>query len=161
MPHKHYSQHGIFHVITKTRNDYGWCTGKNIPEIIIDNIRQTRDEHGAKVFAFCLLSNHLHLLFSPGEKGLSKFMQSFKSNSTKDVMEYCRTRSDAASLLRKVGWQKGYYDERMKSNRQYYTAISYVRGNAARHRLVASAYAWPWTSLHFSELIDVPELWPD
>lgn len=85
MSQRHIVQEGLFHVTTNTKGRAPWCTWPGVPEIIIDNLMMTRNVHGAKVYAFCVLPNHVHLIVMPGPNGLSAFMHSFKRNSSKDV----------------------------------------------------------------------------
>ncbi len=153
MPQIHYEQFGTFHAITNTANGIAWCTNPRVPECIIDHLCQARDLYEARLHAFCILPDHLHLILSPGPKGLSRFMQAFKSNSTKYL------RKQIPGLFDQIGWKKGFYDERIRGNRQQSAAFTYVQGNAMKHGLVSGIQDWPWTSLHFPELIDPLELW--
>lgn len=185
MPQKHDVQHGMFHVTTCTQDNIPWCTWSGIPENIISNLFKTRDLAQARVYGFCLISNHVHLVVSPGERGLSSFMQSFKSNATKDVRSFLQQylhpsprRGVSAAVnvdqrqpkpwvsavgniddVRNIGWQKSYYDERIRTSRQYTAAMNYVIRNAAKHRLVDRAEDWPWTSLHYQDKLDPMEIW--
>ena len=85
LPQKHYVQSGILHITTNTQNGVPWCTWKGIPEILIDNLVATRNLYNGKIYAFCILPSHMHILLNPGEKGVSTFMHSFKRNSSKDI----------------------------------------------------------------------------
>ncbi|MEQ1849305.1 MAG: transposase [Candidatus Peribacteraceae bacterium] len=149
MPQIHYQQFGLFHVITKTKDSIRWCTRESIPERLIDHLRVTRDIHKAFLHAFCILPNHLHLLLSPGPKGLSSFMRSFKSCSSKEFR-----RMDPA-----IGWQTGFYDERIRDAKQRGSVVGYIQGNAMKHKLVREVTDWPWTSLHFLDVCDPLEIW--
>ena len=53
-----------------------------------------------------------------------------------------------------IHWQKGFYVREMHSERQWGNSIAYVQWNAVRHGIVKNIDDWPWTSLHFPELID-------
>jgi hypothetical protein len=58
-------------------------------------------------------------------------------------------------------WQKGYHDERIRDSRQRSTVFHYIQGNAMKHEFVNDMLDWPWTSLHFSHLLDPMEIWLD
>lgn len=58
-----------------------------------------------------------------------------------------------------IRWQKGYYEERIRTSRQLSAAIGYVQGNAVRHHLVVDQIDWQWTSHHFPHLLDPLALW--
>src|SRR3989344_2706209 len=85
MTQRHGMQIGTFHITTNSKKKIPWCTHRGIPELLIDNLLMTKNLHGAKIFGFCILPDHIHLLLEPGEKGLSNFMHSFKRNAMRDV----------------------------------------------------------------------------
>lgn len=145
MPQKHRQQQGTFHITTAVRDRMPICTESGMPERLIHHLGETRGMQGAKLFAFCILPDHIHLLLSPGKKGLSAFLHAFKKNSSRDI----------PSLF----WQKGYYDERIRDDKQRGTVIGYIQGNAMKHNLVTDITDWPWTSLHFPEMLDPMEVW--
>jgi REP element-mobilizing transposase RayT len=192
MSQKHYSQNGVFHVTTNTKNKVPWLTENDIPQMLIDNLVMTRNQHQAKVFAFCILPDHMHILLEPGEKGLSAFMHSFKRNSAINANILCSAGSHSRAykgshsrsyrrpcsctshacndagvceprlrehVIENVYWQPGYHDERIRDSRQRKNAIGYIQYNATRHGLVKNIDDWPWTSLHFSHLLDPMEVW--
>lgn len=142
----------------------------DIPNILIDNLFVTRNQHEACIFAFCVLPWHMHFIVQPGEKGLSAFMHSFKRNSSKDVRYVLigayenlpdgstgnRTRAAENADLEQAeftGWQRGFHDELIRDDRQLEKAVIYVQENALKHHLVENAEDWPWTSLHYEHLL--------
>jgi len=152
MSQKHYQQtYAIFHITTNTKDAIPWCTSKSIPMILIKHLCVTRDIYQTQIFAFCILPDHVHCILCPRPKGISKFMQSFKSNSTKEV------RKNQQFAL--VAWQQGFHDEGIRDSAQRSAAIGYVQGNAMKHGLVKEITDWPWTSLHFPSFIDPMEVW--
>ncbi len=186
MPQKHYAQHGVFHVNTKTKNRIEWCTFAGIPEILIETLCRTRDIHGAQLHAFCILPDHVHMIISPGVKGLSAFMQTFKKNATENVKDFIvslghdvpaaenkntidtlpntikiSAGGTSCPAVENIGWQNGFYDERIRDGRQSSAAMAYVHGNGMKHHLVKEIEDWPWTSLHFPAFINPMELWLD
>ncbi|MBM3227272.1 hypothetical protein FJZ27_00185 [Candidatus Peribacteria bacterium] len=82
MTQQHSEQHGTFHITTNAYGKIPWLTRPGIPEVVIDHLRMTRNVQQAKVYAFCILPDHMHIIVRPGVKGLSAFMQSFKRNSS-------------------------------------------------------------------------------
>ena len=170
MPQKHAEQHGTFHITTNTNRKIPWCSLPGVPEILIDNLFMTRNLQEAIILAFCILTNHMHIIVSPGEKGLSTFMQSFKGNSSRDAHLLLSGRATRSSDPRVAatecedaidhfsGWQKGYYDELIRDEKQLEQALTYVQENALKHDLVEHSEDWPWTSLHYSEKLHVPAL---
>lgn len=165
--------------------------------MIIDNLVMTRNIQHAELYAFCILPNHLHIVLSPGEKGLSAFTHSFKRNTMRDIRrilptnevfpfsvaevrnfrgseEYYiygkprnRGRNGSSATVEdgmietKARWQRSFHDERIRNLAQCSAALAYVQGNAMKHGLTDDLLSWPWTSLHFPELLDPMEIWLD
>lgn len=152
MSQKHYQQtHGIFHLTTNTKDAVPWCTYETVPMMLIEHLCKTRDVYEAQLFAFCILPNHLHCILCPGPRGISRFMQSFKSNSTKDIRERLRST--------KIAWQQGFHDERIRDDAQRSAVVAYVQGNGMKHGLVKEIMDWPWTSLHFPSHVNPMDIW--
>ena len=161
MTQKHFEQQGTFHVTTNTKND-PWCLGQGIPEILIDNLVMTRNLCRAELHAFCILPDHVHIVLSPGPKGLSQLMHSFKRNAMWDIRKIHpssgRSRSSATVFPE---WQKSFFDERIRDDRQRSNALSYVQYNAYHHGLTDDPCGWPWSSLAFPDVLDPLDVWFD
>ncbi len=161
MTQYHGVQHGLFHVTTNAKKRNPWLTIDGVPECIVDNLRMSKYLYGAKVHAFCILPDHMHMIVTSGEKGLSAFMHSFKRNSMRDIRQMNRSRSGGSrsSATEEIFWQKGFHDERIRTLDQRDAALSYVRGNAMRHGLVSTMDEWPWHSGRYPEMIDPVDIW--
>jgi REP element-mobilizing transposase RayT len=162
----------MFHVTTNTSEHIPWCTLRNIPRIVIDNLSMTRNVYGAHLYAFCILPDHIHVILSPGERGITRFMQSFKSNTTKDVLKSLRLNKDILrslgrgvpapeKIIARIRLHNGFHEERIRDSYQCSAAMAYVQGNAVNHALAKEFTDWPWSSLRFPELTDVIEPWLD
>ncbi len=149
----HREQFGIFHITTNTVISNSWCTWNGVPQCLIDHLCRARDLYHAELYAFCILPNHVHIILSPGPKGLSRFMQAFKSNSVKYL------RKQHVAQAKEIGWQENFYDERIRDEQQRSNALAYVQGNAMKHGLVQEILDWPWTSLHFPSKLDLLDIW--
>lgn len=153
MPQIHRQQFGLFHITSNTDNNVPWCTRGGIPNVIIRHLFETKTVYEAGVHAFCILPTHIHLITTTGPRGLSRFMQSFKSNSAKEI------RAMNLPYASRFCWQSGFYDEWIRDERQQTAAIAYVQGNGMKHGLVKEIMDWPWSSLHYPERMDPLELW--
>jgi putative transposase len=95
-----------------------------------------------KLFAYCLMPNHWHLLLSPSEEGqLARFMARLTMTHTRRWQEH----------YQEVG--NGHlYQGRFKSfpvqeDAHFLTVARYVERNALRANLVTQAQDWRWSSL--------------
>jgi len=160
MVQTHFQQYGRFHLTTVTKDRMPWCTHRMIPQVIIDNLLMSKRIYRINLYAFCILPDHVHLIIGSRDENLSKFMHSFKRNSSRDAREIYI--SPVATVrepsLRShdtcSGWQHGFHDENIRDDDQLSTALRYVRDNAYGHRLVSKPENWPWSSIHFPHLLD-------
>ena len=102
MSQKHVEQFGTFHITTNARGRVPWCTMEGIPEILIRDLKTASELFEVEIKAFCVLPNHMHILCFTGPKGLSRFIQSFKSNSSRNIRRFTRSRS-SEHVLRATG----------------------------------------------------------
>ncbi|MBI3331809.1 transposase [Candidatus Peregrinibacteria bacterium] len=162
MAQKHYAQVGTFHVTTNTRGKIPWCTFKGVPEILIQNLFNSRNIHEAKIFSFCILPNHMHILLETNEKDLSSFMKSFKRNAIRDIRTMLirrRRLQSAPADINQIKWQRNFHDEFIRDTQQRNNALAYVSYNAWRHGMTGEMNDWPWSSVHYPHLLDPMEIW--
>ena len=152
MTFRRVQQEGIFHVTTKSKRNVPWCTLPGIPKVLIDNLCMTRHLYEANLIDFCILPDHLHIILEIGSIGISKFMHSFKRNSARDV-KVLLTKSAGQYGISCTGWQHGFHDEYMRTEKQLLATQRYVQENAWNHELVRRPEEWPWSSLHFEHLL--------
>jgi len=76
------------------------------------------------------MPDHLHMLaMFPHEEGMSRVLHDWK---------HWLTRQHA------VSWQDGFFDHRIRSDREFELKAHYVRQNPVVKRLCARAEDWPW-----------------
>ncbi|MDO8453239.1 MAG: transposase [Sulfurimonas sp.] len=73
-----------------------------------------------ELVAFCIMNNHVHILFKPLER-LSKVMQMIKGVSAKKINE----------LLGKNGklWADDYYDKTIRNEKHFWVVYEYIKNN--------------------------------
>ncbi len=117
------------------------------PEIAAILAEALHYRHG-KVYdldAFCIMSNHAHVVFAPLEKeegnwyALQKIMHSLKRNTARK----------ANLFLGHEGafWQDESYDHVVRDRQEWERIVKYVLNNPVKAGLVAKWEDWPWTYL--------------
>lgn len=102
-----------------------------------------RDGKVYKLHAYCIMSNHVHVLFTPlREDGgtyyaMSKIMQSLKGY----------TAYEANRLLGRSGqfWQDESYDHAVRDADEYQRIVRYILNNPVKAGLVKGSKDWPWS----------------
>lgn len=153
-------QHGVFHVVTKTRQDLPGLTTEGVPQIIVDNLLMTTYLQQAHLYAFCILPNHFHILLKPGHKGLSEYMRSLKTCSSFHIGKvFHRSVGPWTDTAKSVLWERGFYDERVQSFAQYQEVKRYIEYNALKHGYVKNPLLWKWSSLVQRNIVVFCEEW--
>jgi len=80
----------------------------------------TNDKKLYELVAFCIMNNHVHILFKPLES-LSKVMQMIKGVSAKKINE----------LLSQKGkfWADDYYDKAIRDEKHFWVVYEYIKNN--------------------------------
>ena len=97
-----------------------------------------RHFHGQRycLFAWCVMPNHVHVLFSPlREHTLEAILHSWKSYSA----------HQANALLARTGpfWQREYFDHLVRNQSSLQKITQYIRDNPQR----AGLLNWPWVEV--------------
>jgi putative transposase len=101
-------------------------------------LRDYTDHHGVEVLAYCLMSNHVHLVLVPSTK-----------TALEDALRPLHTRY-AQHVNRIRGWHghvwQGRYYSSALDDLHAYAAVRYVERNPVRARIVDVAERYRWSS---------------
>ena len=112
-------------------------------ERVIEETLRTRP---MRLCAYCLMSNHWHLVVWPQQDGdLPAFMQQLTNTHVKRWKEH-RHEIGYGHL-----YQGRYKCFPVETDDYFYQVVRYVERNALRANLVERAEAWPWSSLRRAE----------
>jgi REP element-mobilizing transposase RayT len=62
-------------------------TRKQYCEIVLDSLRYCQKEKGLVIYAWCLMSNHIHLVVSAKNQNLSDILRDFKKYTSRKIIE--------------------------------------------------------------------------
>lgn len=91
-------------------------TRKEYADIIIENLKYCQKNEGLHIYAYVIMSNHVHLIVRrEHEKPLSELLGRFKSNTSKQIIKaikdnMCESRKD---------WMLEIFRQSAKKNKQY------------------------------------------
>jgi putative transposase len=106
----------------------------------LDDLRELKDAFGVKLYAFCLMTNHVHLLLAPGDcvAGMGQLMKALAARMTR----YRNCLEQRSGTL----WE-GRYKSSLVQTETYLLACSrYIELNPVRARMVVAASDYPWSS---------------
>jgi len=101
-----------------------------VPRALIDATRFYHERARWFCRLLVIMPDHLHAILAfPPDKAMSATIQEWKRFLT-------RTHG--------VRWQEGYFDHRLRDEREAEECWHYLRQNPVRAGLVADEVAWPW-----------------
>ena len=88
--------------------------------------------------AWCIMSNHVHVLFKVDAVPMSEIVETWKKH----------TASKANRLLKRRGafWAAGYFDIFMRNAEHEKKTVHYIENNPTKAKLVLDPKDWPWSS---------------
>jgi putative transposase len=104
------------------------------------DLRELKDAFGVKVYAYCLMTNHVHLLLAPGESttGLSQLMKTLAARATR-----YRNRLEGRSGTL---WESRYKSSVVQTDTYLLACSRYIELNPVRARMCAEPGDYPWSS---------------
>ena len=125
-------------------------------------LRRHCDEHPAKLAAYVVMTEHMHLITNPQDGNINKFLAQLKPAITHRVVEIATLEhNDRAlswlydsQLQRYRLWQDGKYNFHLYTERLIWQKINYIHNNPRRRGLVATAEDYPFSSFRAMYEID-------
>jgi putative transposase len=107
----------------------------------IDSLVHCKQEVGVKVYAYCLLPDHLRMIVDPCDEParLGQFMKCVAGRHSQLV--------NGLYARRGRGWEGRYRSTPIQSERYLLACMRYVEYSPVRCKLVTSPEQYPWSSL--------------
>ncbi len=151
---------GWIDIFTRLRQKY----------VIVNALKYCQKHKDLEIYAYCIMSSHIHLLCKAGEKDLlSNVLRDFKTYTSKkiieSIIEYPESRREwmldyfkkaCQHLKRKQNykvWQDGYHAEKVYSNKFIKQKINYIHNNPVVEKLVEKPEDYVFSSArNYAEL---------
>jgi len=105
----------------------------------LSNIAQLKERFDVKVYAYCLMANHVHLLLSPGqEAALGLFMKRLAGRQTR----FRNRLENRCGTL----WDGRYKSSVVDKNQYLLACIRYIELNPVRAGITPCASGYQWSS---------------
>lgn len=124
---------------------------RNTVEAVLE---QMRARHQARVYAYVLMPEHVHLLINePPAILLAQFLKAFKQMTSRKL-----------KCDRKQFWQDRYFDRNIHSEAARSEVIRYIHRNPVKRGLVASPEQYRWSSFNhyatgFRGVVEIESEW--
>jgi putative transposase len=133
----------VFFITICTANKQACFSNGEVAKIVIDEIEFRRIHNEVKVFCFCLMPDHLHVLLSLTEnyqESLQNWVSAFKRYTSKQVNELFGV---------KPLWQKNFYDHVVRKDESLLKIAEYIVNNPVRKGLASD-----WQKYPYSRMVD-------
>ncbi|MBN4072623.1 transposase [Crocinitomix catalasitica] len=163
---------GVKHTIKENSSYYltltvvDWVdvfTRKNHKDAIVDSLRYCIKEKGLNVYAYCLMSNHLHLIVNCDEPfQLRDVMRDFKKFTSKKIISQIQNQPEsrkkwmlnifmgqAAASAKHSSfkfWQAGNHAIELFSEKFVWDKINYIHNNPVEEKFVNKPEDWKYSS---------------
>lgn len=106
----------------------------------LENLRELKITFGIGVYAYCLMTNHVHLLLQPGEAvaDLGRFMKALSARTTR---YFNRLEGRSGTL-----WESRYKSSPVQSEQYLLACCRYIELNPVRARMAAHPGEYHWSS---------------
>jgi len=149
-------ENGYYHIITRGnqkqivfKEGADYATYLNI-------LNKYRKRHKARLYCYCLMPNHVHLLLEISKpQTLRKFMSGLNLSYT----IYFNAKYNKVGHL----WQDRYISRLIHKDSYLLDCISYIETNPIRANLVQDITTYPWSSYtakmdQNNKMLDIPEI---
>ena len=121
-------------------------TRKEYVDIILESFRFCQKEKGLMIYAWVIMSNHIHVIIKSRSHNLSDIIRDFKKYTATRIIKAIadnpkESRKDwLLHLFRKddglLFWNEGYHGEEIFSSAFYDTKVNYIHQNPVRANIV-------------------------
>jgi putative transposase len=129
---------GIYHVMMKGANGQELFHEEDDCVKFLDIFCRYKRKSGLDVYAWCLMNNHVHLLFKEGNEELSNTMKRIGVS----FANYYHAKYQSKGHL----FQDRFKSENVEENRYLFTVIRYIHQNPMKAGITKRVDEWRWSS---------------
>jgi REP element-mobilizing transposase RayT len=137
LPHLDYAVPYVYSLTICTYERREWFRNEKTAEETLSALQKCARQFHYSLLVYCLMPDHLHLLISPNDSGVtvSEFVRHFKS----------RTSFHFKKETKGPLWQRGFYDHVVRKSEDLQTMADYILHNPVRKGLAGTPEAYPYS----------------
>lgn len=130
------------HIILRGNNKSDIIYNDNDRRFFIDCLQDAKEKTKSKIYSYCLMTNHLHLIVEPAEEdGLKIMMQSL---GRRYVQYFNHVHKRTGTL-----WEGRYKSSLISKDNYLFACNRYVELNPVRAKMVKNLKEYPWVSYRY------------
>jgi len=148
-------------------SDIDWLKDAKVASMLRQNLYH-HDGGKYHLHAYCIMPNHVHVLFTPLPSELNEVSPSEDANEIGERLDKASplskimhslksyTANEANKVLKREGrfWQPESYDHWVRDEDEFERIVNYIRANPVSAGLVKRHKEWYWSSCHDRYLLD-------
>lgn len=141
------------HIVQRGHNRQAVFVEEADYQYYLATLKEWKEKLGAKVYAYCLMTNHVHLVLDPGadETSIGKLMKRLAGRQTRYV-NYLEQRTGSL-------WEGRYKSSPIETETYLLACSRYVEMNPVRAGMVEKPEEYPWSS--YRQKVGLEERWID
>jgi putative transposase len=132
------SKSGIYHIILRGANRQEIFHDDQDCVRFLETLDKYKKKGNMKLYGWCLMGNHIHLLLAEGSEDISLTMKRIGVS----YAWYYNWKYKTTGHL----FQDRYRSEKVENDEYLLTAIRYIHQNPVKAKMSAKAYDWRWSS---------------
>lgn len=160
--YKFHDGNGVYFITTTVVNWIDTFTKKQYCEIILDSLQYCQQHKGLVIHAWCIMTNHLHLIVSSVDQDLAAIIRDFKKFTSKSIIHELLQGNDprkewilwmfskkADEIKRNKSykvWQDGNHPILLDTNKMIDQRLDYLHNNPVKQGIVANSYDYLYSS---------------
>lgn len=139
-------QFGLYFVTFTVHQWADVFTRRDYSDIIIDSLKFCQKEKGLNIYAYVIMSNHIHLIIQSRQTPLSDIIRDLKKFTATKIVNAIRENPRESRrkwllwLFKKEEkvwfWEEGYHGEEIFSKAFFATKLKYIHQNPVRAGIV-------------------------
>ncbi|GIN86112.1 hypothetical protein J6TS2_24980 [Heyndrickxia sporothermodurans] len=134
------SHNGMYHIMLRGINRQTIFEDDEDRTRLLDTIKKYKEISRIKIFGFCLMDNHVHLLIKETEEPISNAIQRISAS----YVYWYNSKYERCGHL----FQDRFKSENVETEGSFLRVLRYIHQNPVKAGLAKHAFDWKWTSIH-------------
>lgn len=121
-------------------------TRRHYKDLVVDSLRYCADNKGLEIYAYCLMTNHLHMIVGTNHTPIEFIMRDMKRHTSKYLYELIETDCEESRskwicwIFRRAGeqnsankqhqlWQQGFHPIELDTSALFEQKLDYIHNN--------------------------------
>jgi putative transposase len=150
----------VYHALNRGNNRADIFVDDDDRLAFLQSVAATKERYPFKLFGYCLMTNHFHLLLQPGAgQSISRILQSLTVAHT---WRYHKRHKSSGHV-----WQGRFKSPVIQDDRHLMVVLHYIEANPVRANVVSNAADYRWSSIqmhgmgHGDPLLDTFPEWEE